>query len=444
MLENREEQLSDRELAYTAPVDSDAPSSFQFRSDLTPQPAVRRRAERKRRKLAVALVCIIVLLLCLALAVSIFLLRYQIILSKEEVGIQVRIAKRESSIITPVELMQPNEASAEKNPNGRSVTSDYQWNGTTLKTENIRQDDVLSWSHIYQTCSGSVTAVIAVDANGNETRGSAIIMSSDGFMITGAHIVLYANDIRVDHQGLTYPAALIGLDIASDLAVIRIQAEGLIPAEFGQSELAAPGDNIAVLGTSFLGASGINPGTMISRAEHYAYRGFPMDLFELNIPVSSQCSGAPVVNQCGQVIGIINTDIGSVVPDSGNTSFAIPIYVAKGIIDQLLEYGYVPGRPSSGLTVTEIPTAYAMYYKYPSCLYIAEVSESSTAYEAGIRKGDLILSANGVKIQSVDQLYAVINGMKAGDELTLELYRDGDIGTLSFPLMEATRRVSGG
>ena len=84
----------------------------------------------------------------------------------------------------------------------------------------------------------------------------------------------------------------------------------------------------------------------------------------------------------------------------------------------------------------------ASYYKYPSCVYVAAVNESSTAYEAGVRKGDLILSANGIKIQSVDQLYAVINGMEAGDEMTLELYRNGDLGSISFLLMEATRRVN--
>lgn len=442
MLDDREELLSERDLAYTAPVDSDAPSAFQFHSDLTPHPVVRHKEERKRRKLAVAIICILLVLLCLALIVSIFLLRYQLILSRDDSGFEIRIAKREDTIINPVEFLQPNDMNRENIAGVNSGRNDYQWNGTTLKTEDIRQDGIQSWSHIYQTCSGSVASVTAEDDNGNESRGSAIVMSSDGFLITSAHVVLYASDIRVILQGLTYSASIIGLDIASDLAVIQIQADNLSPAVFGQSELTAPGDDVAVLGTSFLDAAGISPGTMVSCAEHYAYRGFPMDLFELNIPVSSQCSGAPVLNQCGQVIGIINTDVDSQIPDTGKASYAIPIYVAKGIIDQLLEYGYVPGRPSSGLTVAEIPAAYAMYYKYPSCVYVAAVNEDSPAYEAGIRKGDLILSANGVKIQSVDQLYAVINGMAAGDELTLELFRDGETGTLRFPLMEATRRVS--
>lgn len=442
MPNNKEEQLSERELAYTAPVDSDTPSSFQFHSDLMPQPAMQRKpAERSRRKLALALVCIILVLLCLALAVSVFLLRYQIILSRDDGGFEVRIAKREDTIINPVELLQSLDSTGNNIPGGSSP-NDYQWNGTTLKTEDLRQDGIQSWSLIYQSCSASIANVTAVDENGNVTKGSAVVMSSDGFLITSSHVVLYADDIQAELQGATYSAGLIGLDIASDLAVIRIQANDLTPAVFGQSELAVPGDDIAVVGTSHLGTSGISPGSLVSCAEQYAYHGYPMDLFELNIPVNSQCSGAPVVNQYGQVIGIINKDIDSQIQESVNTSFAIPIYVAKGIIDQLLEYGYVPGRPSSGLTVAEIPTAYAMYYKYPACVYVTAVNESSTAYEAGVRKGDLILSANGIKIQSVDQLYAVINGMAAGDEITLELYRNGDLGTISFRLMEATRRVN--
>jgi serine protease Do len=442
MLNNKEEQLRERELAYTAPIDSDIPSSFQLHSDLMPQPAVRRKsAERSRRRLAIALVCIILVLLCLALAISLFLLRYQIILGRDDGGFEVRIIKREDTIINPLEVLQPNDSTGDSNPDADSP-NDYQCNGITLKTEDLRQDGIQSWSLIYQACSGCVANVSAIDTNGNVNKGSAVVMSSDGFLITSSHVVLYANDIQVNLQGSEYSAVLIGLDIASDLAVIRIQANSLTPAVFGQSELSAPGDDIAVLGTSYLGNAGISPGTMVSCAEQYAYRGFPMDLFELNIPVNAQYSGAPVVNQYGQVIGIINTDIDSQLSESANTSFAIPMHVAKGIVDQLLEYGYVPGRPSSGLTVAEIPTAYAMYYKYPSCVYVAAVNESSTAYEAGVRKGDLILSANGIKIQSVDQLYAVINGMEAGDEMTLELYRNGDLGSISFLLMEATRRVN--
>jgi len=437
MLENRDEQLAARESAYTAPAEA---AVFQFHSDLTPPSAQPRRRERSGRRLAVAIVCVVIVLLCLALAVSIFFLRYQITLTRDDGGFGLQISRRGSAFISPEELFSDSAESGR--PKGPSLGSmDYRWDGQTLKLELPENADGMSWSGVYQEWSACVASVVTTDADLNQMSGSAVVMSEDGFLITSASIVLYAENIEVTLQGEHYPAALIGLDISSNLAVIRIQASGLKAAEFGQSRQVSPGEEIAVLGTSYTGESGIYPGTLTAAAEDYSYRGFVMDLFELYLSLGEQCSGAPVMNRFGQVIGIVNTDISGGQPGMNAMSFAIPMHEAKSIIDQLLEYGYVPGRPTSGLTVSEIPAAYAMYYKYPSCVYVAAVKEGSTAEEAGVRKGDLILSANGIKIQSIDQLYAVINGLEAGDELSLELYREGDTAVLSFPLMEATRQA---
>ena len=109
----------------------------------------------------------------------------------------------------------------------------------------------------------------------------------------------------------------------------------------------------------------------------------------------------------------------------------------QNIIDELLEFGYIAGRPSSGLTVMEIPETYVLYYRYPSSIYVSDVSETSTAYAAGIRAGDLIISANGEQLDSIDTLYGVINSLQAGDTLNLEVFRDGDTAVISFQLMEA-------
>ena len=94
-------------------------------------------------------------------------------------------------------------------------------------------------------------------------------------------------------------------------------------------------------------------------------------------------------------------------------------------------------RPSSGLTVSELPAAYAAYYEYPTCLYISAVQENSTAAEAGLQRGDLILTANGDYVDDIRELYAVINGLQAGDWLTLGICRDGVNAEVSFRLMEA-------
>ncbi len=438
MLDNREEPLGDRERAYTAPAEVDASAAFQFHSDLTPPPVIRRKKERNGRKLVLAIICIILIFLCLSLAAAIFLLRYQIILTREDGSFGFRISRRESAVITPEELWSNRDPDMTIGSSA-SNAEEYRWNGARLVLEAPQRQDALSWSHVYRELSDCVASVTATDADGNLSQGSAVVMTEDGFLITSSHVVLYAESITVDLQGESYPAALIGLDISSDLAVIRIQASGLHAAEFGFSEDLVPGEEIAVLGSSLTGTPGIYSGTLTASVRDYSYRGFAIDIFELYVSLPDQCSGAPVLNQCGQVIGIVNTDIARQFQDAGRVSFAIPMHASKDIIDKLLEYGFVPGRPSSGLTVTEIPAAYAVYYRYPSCIYVAAVSESSTAYEAGVRKGDLILSANGIKIQSVDQLYAVINGMEAGDELSLELFRDGETGVLTFPLMEATR-----
>ncbi len=439
MLEKQDTQLGEQERAYTAPAEADASTAFQFHSDLTPPAAQKKRRERNGRKWAVAITCIVLVFLCLALAVSLFFLRYQVILSRDDGSLGFRIARREAAVIAPNDIWNMGNPGEERPRNAAAGIGDYQWNGARLELEAPQIPEGLSCSAVYQERYSCVAAVTATDADANVSKGSAIVMSEDGFLITSSHVVLYADSILVELEGQSYPAVLIGLDIASDLAVIRIQATGLKPAEFGLSESMDPGDEIAVLGTTLSGATGIYSGTLTASVSGYSYRGFTIDLFELYRSLADQCSGAPVINRCGQVIGIVNTDIAHQYQDPGNASFAVPIHAAKGIIDQLLEYGYVPGRPSSGLTVAEIPAAYAMYYKYPSCVYVAAVNDSSTAYEAGVRKGDLILSANGIKIQSVDQLYAVINGMEAGDDLSLELYREGDVATLTFKLMEATR-----
>ena len=109
----------------------------------------------------------------------------------------------------------------------------------------------------------------------------------------------------------------------------------------------------------------------------------------------------------------------------------------KAAVDELLKNGCVAGRPSSGLTVSELPAAYAAYYQYPGRLYITSVQENSPAAQAGLGRGDLILEANGIQVESSGDLYAVINGLKAGDTLNLKIFRDRIVSEVSFELMDA-------
>jgi serine protease Do len=127
--------------------------------------------------------------------------------------------------------------------------------------------------------------------------------------------------------------------------------------------------------------------------------------------------------------------------ESSGIAFAISMHEAKSIIEELLKNGFVAGRPSSGLTVSELPAAYAAYYEYPTCLYISTVQENSTAELAGLQRGDLILTANGTEVSGVSELYSIINGLMAGDWLTLGICRDGVFVEVAFQLMEAAAPI---
>ena len=169
----------------------------------------------------------------------------------------------------------------------------------------------------------------------------------------------------------------------------------------------------------------------------FDYRGFSLEVLQFGMDLGDIASGSALVNASGQVIGIVNPDMAAQLTESGGISFALSMQEAKGILEELLKNGFVAGRPSSGLTVSELPAAYAAYYEYPTCLYISAVQENSTAAEAGLQRGDLILTANGEYVDDIRELYAVINGLQAGDWLTLGICRDGVNAEVSFRLMEA-------
>jgi serine protease Do len=237
-----------------------------------------------------------------------------------------------------------------------------------------------------------------------------------------------------------YDAYIIGLDYATDLAVLKVDAENLPIATFS-GEAVYSGDTVAVVGNPVGGVVNITGGMISAVNPKFDYRGFPLEVLQFGMELGDIASGSALVNASGQVIGIVNKDMSAQLSENGGIGFALSMHEAKGIIDELLKNGFVAGRPSSGLTVSELPAAYAAYYEYPTCLYISAVQDNSTAAEAGLQRGDLILTANGADVGSVTELYSIINGLKAGDWLTLGISRDGKVSEVSFRLMEAVSPV---
>ena len=301
-------------------------------------------------------------------------------------------------------------------------------------------EGALSLQRIYEKMSPSVVSIIATLKNGTAT-GTGIIMSESGYIITNHHVIEGAGQLSVlTHDDQQYPAELIGSDTISDLAVLRIEADGLTAAEFGDSDSLRVGDSVVAIGDPL----GIQlRGTMTSGIISAINRDLTvedrkMTLIQTDAALNSGNSGGPLINCYGQVIGINTMKMGSYYAGTSveGLGFAIPISVAKPIIDELLENGYVAGRPAIGISGESMPEYARLYYRLPKGVYITYVSETSDAYVKGIRENDIITAVNGIAVTSIDEVNAVKNQYMAGDQITLTVYRDGSYYDVAVKLMD--------
>lgn len=297
----------------------------------------------------------------------------------------------------------------------------------------------LSLQEIYKKVIPSVVSILSTNDQGTST-GTGIIMTSDGYIITNYHVAADGELITVlTHSGEELSAVPVGGDETSDLMVLKVEAQGLTPAEFGDSTLAEVGDSVVAIGDPL----GIElRGTMTDGIICGLYRDIKvsdrtMTLMQTNAALNSGNSGGPLVNMMGQVIGINTMKMTSSYTDVEGLGFAIPIATAKPILDELMEKGYVSGRPAFGFTVEELGARVMVYYSLPGRLYIRSVEPDSDAYLKGIRSGDIILAIEGIKCSSLDEFNTVKNQYTAGDELELTIFREGEGEiTLSVMLMD--------
>ena len=414
--------------AYTTPAEGDSPFQFSSRLQPPPQPV---KVKRQRSGTGAVIVAVVILVLAAA-AATILLFRCSLTITHGENGISIRIARR--GLSDPILSLAgvdsiPDGSTDEQQANDHH----YEWDGARLNVNSSASGASLDYGQLYRSCAPAVAVLEAHFADGSSRTGTAIVITDDGALIASTHIISGADRLNVSIAGTDYSAYIIGLDYASDLAVLKVDAQGLTAAQFCDSDAAAAGDPVAVIGNPMGGVVNITDGILSAVNRDYSYRGYHMDVLQFTGLLGDIASGSALVNMAGQVIGIVNPDLGS----GSGISFAVSMQSANAVINELLRNGFVAGRPSSGLTVSEMPTAYAAYYGYPSSLYISAVEELSPAYEAGLRRGDVILEADGKEVETIGDLYTIINGMSAGDTLTLKVFREGEMGTVSFKLMEA-------
>ena len=262
----------------------------------------------------------------------------------------------------------------------------------------------------------------------SQAAGSGVIISEDGYIITNEHVVEGANKVTVTtYDGSTYDAKIIGSDVKSDIALIKIDAKGLDAAVIGDSDVIQVGDTAIVIGNP-LGTLGgtVTNGIISATDREMVINNQSMNLIQTNAAINNGNSGGGLFDGEGRLIGIVNAK------DSGMTSsgaiieglgFAIPINTAYSIANDLMDDGVVSDRPTIGIGLQTLDQDYR---GYKAGLYIATVYEGSAAEAAGLMEGDRIIQADGKEIESYSQLTRVLTGKKVGDTMTIVVDREGE------------------
>ena len=271
--------------------------------------------------------------------------------------------------------------------------------------------------------------------------GSGVIISSDGYILTCDHVVSGASNITVTIGDKDYPATIIGEDSTSDIAVIKIEADGLTPAIVGDSDKLAVGDNVLAVGNPLgeLGGtvtSGIVSALNRSVSIQSSSAVNTMSLIQMDASVSPGNSGGGLFNMNGELVGIVNAKSSD--SDAEGLGFAIPVNDAVKVAQELLENGYVTGRPYLGISyyaVTDAQTA-AQLGVNAYGVYIVEVVKGGPADKAGLQAGDRIVSMDGSEVATQSDLGTLMQDHKAGDTIEITVARGGQMQTVSVTLGE--------
>ena len=249
--------------------------------------------------------------------------------------------------------------------------------------------------------------------------GSGIIINADGYIVTNNHVIENASSLKVIlNNSEEYAAKVIGTDPQTDLAVLKIEAGKELPyATFGDSaDLKAGETAIAIgnpLGTEFAGT--VTKGVISALNRSVTVEGKQLTLIQTDAAINPGNSGGALVNSYGEVIGINTVKISS--GDVEGLGFAIPINEAKPIIQDLMEDGYVKGRPVIGLSGREMTQEMARTYGYVTGVYVVEVTPFSGAERAGIKSGDVITKVEDQEVKTVEDINNIRDSHQVGDKL---------------------------
>ena len=289
-------------------------------------------------------------------------------------------------------------------------------------------DTPLSNTQIYKKCTPSIVSIFSEGPIGGGS-GTGIVLTSDGYLLTNAHVVAGASQVEVAlHNNQILTAKLVGFDAREDLAVLKVDAQGLTPAQFGDSDALRCGDPVAALGDPLGYRSTITEGIVSALDREISVDDATMTLIQTSAAINFGNSGGALLNQYGQVVGITTIKI---VSDDGSAEalgFAIPSTRVKYVADRLIA-GQTVRAGAFGFTVGTFPV--------PSGgLEIYSVDPRSDAFSKGIRPGDILIGANGQEVTGTQTLVHLKLTLGAGDTVRLVFLRGGATYTVDVILTD--------
>lgn len=270
--------------------------------------------------------------------------------------------------------------------------------------------------------------------------GSGVILTTDGYIVTNYHVVEGAQQVTVTlYDDSTYTATVVGSDQQSDIALLKIEADGLTPAVLGDSDNVQVGEVVIAVGNPMgtLGGT-VTDGIVSALNRDITVEGNQMTLMQTSAAISPGNSGGGLFNTNGELIGVVNAKYSD--EDAEGLGFAIPVNTMKTVVQDLLENGYVTGRPAFGITVITVGDVQtAMQYGVSSLgVYVNSVEPGSGAESAGMKAGDRIVSIGTQLVETTDDVTNALKGYNVGDVVEVQVDRGRELITLQVTLGEKT------
>ncbi|MBK7964486.1 MAG: trypsin-like peptidase domain-containing protein [Bacteroidetes bacterium] len=280
-----------------------------------------------------------------------------------------------------------------------------------------------------------------------QSTGSGVIISDDGYIVTNNHVVENGEEVNVTLDNKeSYKAKVIGLDPSTDLALLKVEAQNLPYAAWGNSDQVKVGEWVLAVGNPFNLTSTVTAGIISAKARNIHIlpnQKFPIESFiQTDAAVNPGNSGGALVNTRGELIGI-NAAIASNTGSYSGYSFAIPVNIVKKVVNDLMEYGTVQ-RGFIGVSIRDVDAQFAKEKELKSLqgVYINGLTEEGAAASAGIKEGDVITSINGIPIKTSPELQEQVGRYRPGDKIDVTVMRNGNekyMGLLFATRMETPK-----